>query len=87
MRMVDAIAATVIETRLDETIDSDTRQLILKDMPSTLDWERKVYRGFLLRKTLGSPLFRLIAIISCRYWQLTESQQFLASKVEYQRTA
>ena len=92
IRMVDTIAATVIESRLDETIDLETRQLILRDMPSTLDWERKVYRGFLLRKTLSEVALKYFTegkqrllgfimgiLLGKGYWK---QQQFTSEELE-----
>lgn len=50
--MVREIAKTVVETHLDENLPTETRELILKDMPATLDHEAYVYRGFLVGKSV-----------------------------------
>ena len=50
--MVRGIAKTIIETHLDENMPTETRELILKDMPTTLDYEAYVYRGFLVGKSV-----------------------------------
>lgn len=52
IQMVRAIAKTVIEPYLDENLPAETRQLILKDMPVSLDYERCIYRGFLIGKSV-----------------------------------
>lgn len=52
IEMVRAIAKTVIEPYLDENLPAETRQLILKDMPVSLDYEGYIYRGFLIGKSV-----------------------------------
>lgn len=52
LEMVRAIAKTVIEPYLVEGLPAETRQLILNNIPASLDYEGFIYRGFLIGKSV-----------------------------------
>ncbi len=52
IRMVEAIAKKVIEPYLNENLQAEIAQKILNDMPVSLDYERYIYRGFLIGKSV-----------------------------------